>query len=62
MSKAELSKLLFLSRESIEMFADIVESQSSKVAAHQRKLVNDIDDYRIEQGWNPHGFGGEDDD
>lgn len=54
-----LSRLLFLARESIEMFADTVEGRAGRSAQHQRQLVEEIDAYRAARGWSPHGYGGE---
>ena len=63
MSDAErLSKLLWDARESLEMFADVVEARTGHDDAAIRKQVADIDAYRSKQGWSPHGFGGEVDD
>lgn len=59
MMAAELSKLLFEARESIEMLADIVEARAATVARHQREVVAKIDAYREEQGWRSGGYGGE---
>lgn len=56
---AELSRLLFEARESIDMWADVVESRAGEPATYERSLVNRIDAYRARQGWNPDGFGGE---
>lgn len=60
---ARLSRLLFLARESIEMWADTVESRVHRVDRHNRRLVAEIDQFRREQGWGPRdgfvGFGGE---
>lgn len=56
---ARLSKMLFSARESIEMWADVVESQTGKESNHERRLVAEIDAYREERGWSPHGFGRE---
>lgn len=62
MSDAErLSKLLWDARESLEMFADVLDSRVGR-SDDIRKQVRDIDAYRSEQGWSPHGFGGEVDD
>lgn len=58
-SNAELSKLLFRARESVDMLADIIEAQLMKPATRERMLVADIDQYRNDRGWSPHGFGGE---
>lgn len=54
-----LSRLLFLARESIEMWADTVERQTGKRDKHNRDLVSEIDSYRTRKGWGQHGFGGE---
>ena len=59
---ARLSKLLFESRELIEMFSDIVESRTDRTDEWSRRVVADIDAYRAERGWHPEGFGGERDD
>lgn len=57
-----LSRLLFAARESVEMFADIVEARAGKPDTYTRRLVSEIDQYRAERGWSPHGFGHEDED
>jgi glutamine synthetase len=56
---AELSRLLFEARESVEMWADVVEARTGKADNYTRGLVARIDAYRAERGWSPHGFGGE---
>jgi hypothetical protein len=56
---ARLSRLLFDAREAAEMLAEIVETRSGRTDTHHRRLVVAIDTYRAEQGWSPHGFGGE---
>jgi hypothetical protein len=59
---ARLSRLLFDAREAVEMYADVVEGRAwLESAAVLRRLVADIDAYRVERGWSPHGFGGETD-
>lgn len=58
---ARLSKLLFDARESVEMFADVVEARTGRRDEFNRRLVVDIDAYRAERGWSPNGFGGETD-
>lgn len=58
-SNARLSKLLFESRELIEMFTDVVEARAGKPDTWGRRVVREIDQYRAEQGWSPHGFGEE---
>lgn len=59
MGDAELSKLLFEARELIEMLADIQKARTGESAAWPLRVVSQIDAYRAERGWNPHGFGGE---
>jgi hypothetical protein len=54
-----LSKLLFEARESISMWADVVEARYGARDRYNRALVQKIDDFRAEHGWNPHGYGGE---
>lgn len=56
---AELSALLFEAREIISMFTDIVELRTKQRDRWSRRVVADIDAYRSERGWSPHGFGGE---
>jgi hypothetical protein len=62
---ARLSKILFSSREALEMYADVVEARVHRVDRHLRRLVAEIDEFRREQGWGPRegfvGFGGEPD-
>lgn len=58
MTDAELSKLLYLAREAVDMWADFLESRVGH-APQMRQLVADLDLYRAERGWSPHGFGGE---
>ena len=55
----ELSKLLFEARESLTMWADVVESQSGVPDTYTRGLVDQIDVYRSRFGWNPDGYGHE---
>lgn len=59
MSDADLSKLLFEARDAIEILADLVEARVGKPSTHERQLVERIDAYRAERGWNPDGFGQE---
>jgi hypothetical protein len=54
-----LSRLLFDARERLDMQIDVVESQTGQRDGHGRRLRDEIDAYRAEQGWSPHGFGGE---
>lgn len=59
MTNAELSKMLWSARESIAMFADIVEARSGQPDEMNRALVGQIDAYRESRGWNADGFGDE---
>jgi hypothetical protein len=59
---ARLSRLLFIAREDIEMYADVVEARMGPgTGSRLRRDVAEIDAYRAERGWSPHGFGGETD-
>lgn len=54
-----LSRLLFESRERIEMHRDMVENRSGQRDEWARRLVEEIDVYRASRGWSTHGYGGE---
>lgn len=54
-----LSRILWESRERVEMAADVVERRTGQRDDWGRRLVAEIDAYRAEQGWSPDGFGGE---
>lgn len=41
------------------MALEVVEIQSGQVDTWGRRLRDEIDEYRAERGWSPHGFGGE---
>lgn len=56
-----LSRLLFEAREGLDMLGDIVEARTGKTDKYNRRLRDEIDLYREEQGWSSDGFGGEDD-
>jgi hypothetical protein len=43
------------------MWFDVVKARSGQEDAQMKDLIDRIDTYRREQGWSPHGFGGEDD-
>ncbi len=58
-SAAHVSKFLFEAREEIEMWADVVESQTGKPARHTRQILATLDNFRVDQGWNKDSFGGE---
>lgn len=54
-----LSRLLFESRERVDMAGDVVEAQTGKRDEWARRLVAEIDAYRASRGWSPDGFGRE---
>lgn len=54
-----LSKMLWAARENAEMLADIVEIRTRQHAKATRRDLADIDAFRAEMGWSPHGFGNE---
>ena len=56
---ARLSALLWEARESLEMWADVVEECAGHTDKYARGLIQRIDEYRQEQGWSAHGYGGE---
>lgn len=56
---ARLSRILFDARERIDMSVDIVEARTGVRDEQGRRLRDEIDAYRAERGWSPHGFGGE---
>lgn len=60
-AEARLSRLLFLAREQIEMWADVITAYGEQAEA-ERQLVAEIDLYRAEQGWSATGYGDEDSD
>ena len=58
---ARLSKMLFEARELISMFNDMVERRAGREDTWSRRVRDQIDAYRAERGWSPHGFGDEED-
>lgn len=56
---ARLSRLLWDAREATEMFGTVVEARTHIRDRYLRRLTEDIDQFRREQGWSPTGFGGE---
>jgi hypothetical protein len=56
---ARLSKLLFEARELVDMWRNHVEYATGDVDNWPRRVRDEIDAYRAERGWSPHGFGGE---
>jgi hypothetical protein len=54
-----LSRMLFESRERVEMAADMVEARTGQLDGWGRRLVAEIDAYRDSRGWSRDGFGGE---
>jgi hypothetical protein len=59
MTDAELSRLLFEARELIDMYGDVVEAKAGVPDEWSRQVRDQLDAYRAERGWSPHGFGGE---
>lgn len=56
---AQLSRLLWQARESLEIWADTVEARSRQPDGYTRGLVAEIDTYRAQRGWSRSGYGGE---
>jgi hypothetical protein len=56
MQRGELSRLLFEARDIIDMFGDMVERQSGQSDPWSRRVRDEIDAYRAEQGWPSDGF------
>jgi hypothetical protein len=56
---AQLSKLLFEARELVDMLGDMVAARTGGADDWSRRVRDEIDAYRAERGWSPHGFGGE---
>jgi hypothetical protein len=56
-----MSRVLFMVRESLDMWRDVVEIRTGQRDDHTRRLVALIDAYRSSRGWSPDGFGGEHD-
>jgi hypothetical protein len=56
---AQLSRILWESRESLEMWADVVEARSGRPNGYTRGLIAEIDAYRAQHGWSRSGYGGE---
>jgi hypothetical protein len=51
-----LSRMLFEARELITMFNDMVELRAGKPDPWSRRVRDEIDAYRAERGWSPHGY------
>jgi hypothetical protein len=58
---AAMSRVLFMVRESLDMWRDVVEIRTGQRDDHTRRLIALIDAYRSSRSWSPHGFGGEND-
>lgn len=52
----DLSRVLWDSRETAEMYADVVEARTGQRAVSLRELVARIDAYRAARGWPSDGF------
>jgi hypothetical protein len=58
-NKKELSMLLFLAREQIAMWGDVVEQRVGRRDVGTDNIRDSIDQFRKDQGWDPDGFGDE---
>jgi hypothetical protein len=56
---ARLSRLLFEAWEVASMYRDVVRHTDGRDDPWLERLVDEIEAYRAEQGWQPDGFGGE---
>jgi hypothetical protein len=56
---AQVSRMLFLASELLDMYGDLVFSLSDRKDPGIYGLKQDIDGYRAAKGWSPNGFGGE---
>ena len=56
---ARLSRLLWEAREPVDMLLNITEEVTGEIDQGLVRTRDEIDSYRTERGWNPHGFGGE---
>jgi hypothetical protein len=54
-----LSKLLFEARELLSMYADHLDANHVP-STWPREVISGLDEYRVSRGWDPHGFGRED--
>lgn len=54
-----VSRMLWGARESLSMWADVVEWRTGKTDQWTRRQIADIDTYRAEKGWSASGFGRE---
>lgn len=54
-----LSRMLFDARELIDMHADMVRGATGREDTWSTRVRDEIDAYRAERGWSPHGFGRE---
>jgi hypothetical protein len=52
-----LSSLLFCAREYMSMWAETVEERTGKPATDVRGVIEDLDNYRAQNGLWEHGFG-----
>lgn len=57
---AMLSRMLFTAREQLTMWADVVTARTGRQDPSLAALIAEIDAYRAQRGWSPHGYGGED--
>lgn len=53
----ELSRLLYEAREQISMWSDVIERRAGRRDTYVDGLVQRIDEFREEQGWDRDGYG-----
>jgi hypothetical protein len=58
---AAMSSVLFMIRENMSMWRDVVEIRTGKRDEYSRRLIDLVDAYRLARRWSPHGFGDEGD-
>ena len=56
---ARLSSMLFSCRELLSMYGDMIEYQMGVRDNWIDRTRAEVDAYRAERGWSPHGFGDE---
>ena len=56
----KLSKMLFEAREYLCMYQETVQTMIHRRDPDLHNLIRSIEDYRMDRGWSPDGYGGED--
>jgi hypothetical protein len=60
LTDAELSRLMFAARDTIDEYVELVSERGDFIAAKGAlNLRDEIDAYRVSRGWQLNGFGGE---